>query len=289
MGSRHSVHSAHSAELGMARTKAMGGFRLTEFAQPPHRRLPWHEHHDASVCFVVSGSYAERTAREHRECPPQSVVFKPAAERHADQFGRDGGTCLLIEIGAARLETIEPFSDITARPGLVRSAALAGLGHRIYREFGRGDGLSALAVEGLVLELLVEASRGGAADPAPARPTWLRRAHELIHAHAAEPLTLSSIARDVGVHPAHLARTFRAHFRRSVGDYVRGLRIERAARELAEGSAPIADIALRSGFFDQSHFSRVFREHTGLTPAAFRAAARPDARPHARTRPQRPS
>ena len=278
----------------MARTKAMGGFRLTEFAQPPDRRLPWHEHRDASICFVVSGAYAERTRHDDRECPPQSVVIKPAGERHADQFGREGGTCLLIEIGAARLETIAPFSDITARPSLVRSATLAGLGHRIYREFGASDGLSALAVEGLVLELLVEATRAGIAEPTP-RPKWLRDAHDLIHASAGEPLTLSSIARDVGVHPAHLARTFRAHYRRSVGDYVRRLRIERAARELTEGDASIAEIGLRAGFFDQSHFSRVFREHTGLSPAAFRAAARTHSRTHsrphshARTTPQRPS
>jgi AraC family transcriptional regulator len=280
----------------MARTKALGGFRLTEFAQPPHRRLPWHEHRDASICFVVAGSYAERTLRQQRECPPRSVVFKPAAERHADHFGRDGGTCLLIEIGAARLETIEPFSDITTRPGLVRSATLAGLGRRIYREFVRGDGLSALAVEGLVLELVVEAARAGGAEPTP-RPDWLRQARDLIHAHAdapaGEPLTLSAIARDVGVHPAHLARTFRAHYRRSVGDYVRRLRVERAARELSDGGATIAEIGLRAGFFDQSHFSRVFRAHTGLSPAAFRAAARPQARlrarPHARTETHLPS
>jgi len=279
----------HAAELGLARTKAMGGFRLTEFAHPPHRRLPWHEHHDASICFVVAGAYAERTQREDRECPPQSMVFKPGGERHADQFGRDGGTCLLIEIGAARLESIEPFSDITARPSLVRNARLAGLGRRIYREFGSGDALSSLAVEGLVLELLVEASRAGATRRTPPRPQWLRDAHDLIHDSVSEPLTLSSIAGEVGVHPAHLARTFRAHYRCSVGDYVRRLRIERAAGELSDGSAPIAEIGLRSGFFDQSHFSRVFREHTGLTPAAFRAAARAQARPHARTEAQRPS
>jgi len=269
--------SRESAELGMARTKAMGGFRLTEFAHPPNRRLPWHEHHDASVCFVVSGSYAERTLRQDRECPPQSVVFKPAAERHADQFGRDGGTCLLIEIGAARLETLAPVADITARPSLVRTATLAGLGHRIYREFVSGDALSGLAVEGLILELLVEASRAGATGPTPARPPWLGRVRDLIHESVGEPLTLSSIAREVGVHPAHLARTFRAHYRRSIGDYVRRLRVERAARELSEGDASIAEIGLRAGFFDQSHFSRVFRGHTGLSPAAFRAAARAQA------------
>jgi len=275
----------HSPELGMARTKAMAGFSLKEFAQPPYRRLPWHEHRDASICFVVSGAYAERMrAREH-ECPPHSMVFKPAGERHADEFGREGGTCLLMEVGPERLRTLEPVSSITARPSLVRNAKLAALGHQIYREFLWGDDLSPLAVEGLILEVLVEAARAGREPPAQPRPQWLRQAHDLIHENVGRPLTLSSIDREVGIHPAHLARTFRAHYRRSIGDYVRRLRIERAARELSDSGASIAEIGLRAGFFDQSHFSRVFRDHTGQTPAAFRSAARA----HSRTRTQRPS
>jgi AraC family transcriptional regulator len=257
----------------------MGGFCLKEFAQPPHRRLPWHEHREASICFVVRGSYAERIRGQDRVCPPHALVFKPPAERHADEFGREGGTCLLIEIGRERLETVEPFSDAIARPGVFRGARLAGLGHRIYREFVSGDDLSPLAVEGLVLELLVEVARAGRADSARSMPVWLGRANDLIHDHVGRPLTLSSIAREVGVHPAHLARTFRAHYGRTIGDYVRRLRVERAARELAGGGASIAEIAVRAGFFDQSHFSRVFRDGTGLTPAAFRAAARAHSRP----------
>jgi AraC family transcriptional regulator len=278
------MHQPHTAELGMVRTRAIGGFRLTEFAQPPHRRLPWHEHHAASICFVVAGSYAERLRSVARECPPQSVMFKPAAERHADEFGSDGGTCLLIEIAPGRLETIEPYADITTRPGLFRTATLAGLGQRIYREFTDGDGLSPLAVEGLILELLVEASRAAAGEPTGVRPAWLARARDLIHESLDQPLTLSSIAREVGIHPAHLARSFRAQYHRSTGDYIRRLRIERAARELADGSASIAEISVRSGFCDQSHFSRVFRKHTGMTPAAFRATTRR----HSRTSAQPP-
>jgi len=276
------MHSPRIAELGLARTGTMGGFRLTEFAQPPMRRLPWHEHDEASICFVLSGSYAERTRGAEQACPPQSFVFKPAAERHADQFGRDGGMCLLIEIPRGRLKTIEPYADITARPALFHTAGLAWLGQRIYREFSDGDGLSPLAVEGLILELLVEASRASVAKSAGGVPAWLARVRDLIHESLDQPLTLSSIAREVGIHPAHLARRFRAHYHRPIGDYVRRLRIERAARELAEGSASIAEIGVRSGFCDQSHFSRVFRKHTGMTPAAFRVTTRR----HARTRAQ---
>ena len=263
----------------------MGGFRLTEFAQPPYRRLPWHEHRDASICFVVSGAYAERMRAREQECPRHSMVFKPAGERHADEFGREGGVCLLIEVGAERSRTLERVSDVTATPGLVRNAKLAALGQQIYREFLLSDGLSPLAVEGLILELLVEAARAGRERAAGPRPQWLRQAHDLIHENVGRPLSLSTIAREVGIHPAHLARTFRAHYRRSIGEYVRRLRIERASRELSDGDASIAEIGLRAGFFDQSHFSRVFRGHTGQTPAAFRSAARA----HICTKKQRPS
>jgi AraC family transcriptional regulator len=69
-----------------------------------------------------------------------------------------------------------------------------------------------------------------------------------------------------------LARGFRKAYGRSVGAYLRWLRVARAARELAETDAPLAEIALAAGFADQSHFSNVFRRETGLSPSAFRRA-----------------
>jgi len=201
------------------------------------------------------------------------MVFKPPRERHADQFGRLGGTCLLIEIDASRLKDIEPFSDITKKPSVVQNAKLVTLGHHIYREFSGGDHFSPLAIEGLILEVLAETSRAGLLDATNHLPGWLKQARELVHDCFCGPLTLSSVAQTVGVHPSHLARTFRKHYRASIGAYVRHLRIERASREIADTNAPLSAISLRTGFFDQSHFSKVFKQHTGMTPAQFRSAA----------------
>src|SRR5206468_106538 len=66
---------------------------------------------------------------------PSYDGLQASLERHADQFGDLGGTCLLIEIDASRLKDIEPFSDITKKPSVVHNAKLATLGHHIYREF----------------------------------------------------------------------------------------------------------------------------------------------------------
>ena len=267
---------ASASEWGISAGRSFDGFSVKRFAQPPRRRLPWHEHEAASICFVVSGSYTERTRSwgSDLECGPQAMVFKPAGERHSDDFGRFGGTCLLIEIGSARLKGGGPLDTLFARPRLLQSAKLSGLGHALGREFRTEDACAALALEGLVLEILAEATRClGAATGTRRPPPWLARAHELVRESYRDPLSLAGVAREVGIHPSHLARSYRKHFRQSIGESVRTLRVELAARELVSSSASLTEIGIRLGFFDQSHFCRVFRRQTGLTPAQFRSAA----------------
>lgn len=259
-----------SHHTGLTASRHIPGFVISEYTQSPHRRLPWHEHRYASVCYVVSGTYAERARGREEECAPRSMMFKPVGERHADVFGKTGGRCLLIEILPHRVAEIELYSDAAARPRLARSARLAALGQRLYREFRTPDAASPLALEGGILEVLAEGARRSG-NESGAAPAWLRRAHELLHATPGASLTLSSLAREVGVHPSHLARTFRRQYGRPIGEYVRSLRIERASRDLAEGTAAISAVGLSAGFYDQSHFTRVFKRHTGVTPGEFRA------------------
>ena len=260
------------ATWGRTRTRTIGGIAVTEFTQPPNRRLPWHVHDNASICFVLAGSYTEQIGNAEHECPPHSVVYKPPSERHADRFGSTGGTCLLMEIAPERVSAMDDSTSWTHRPILARNAQLVAAGHRLYGEFSRQDAFSPLVVEGLMLEILGEAARVHARGTDTKQPAWLARVRELLHDCHGGPLTLSLVAREVGVHPAHLARTFRQRFGCSIGEYVRRLRIDRASQELLETSAPIAEIALAAGFFDQSHFSKAFRQHTGTSPARFRAA-----------------
>ena len=127
--------------------------------------------------------------------------------------------------------------------------------------------------------MLAEASRRAARLRASAAsggqaPLWLRQARALVELHFTQPLPLASVAERVGVHPVHLARTFRRCYQTTFAGYVRQLRIEFARRELS-GSASLAAIAVAAGFCDQSHFSRLFKQHTGMTPAEYRLSVRP--------------
>ena len=99
---------------------------------------------------------------------------------------------------------------------------------------------------------------------------WIPIAREYLHEHFAEKLSLRDVASAAGVHPVHLSRAFPQRFGMTLGEYVRALRIDYAARELAATKRPIADIALDAGFASQSHLTCHFRARVGVTPAAYR-------------------
>lgn len=249
------------------------GFVLTETKHPPSLIIPRHAHERASLSFVLKGSFVETLNRNAQACAPFNLVIKPAGEIHANRYGNRGAECLIIEIKSECLERVRSVSKVLDRSSLIQSDSLALLAMRVYREFQMMDAASPLAIEGLLLEMLAEASRPNLCGTGGARPRWLLHAVELIcEDFAQEGLTLSSIAEVVGVHPAHLARKFRQVYHTTVGDYVRRRRLEYAARELLNSDRSLAEIAVLAGFYDQSHLTHAFRLYMKTTPAAFRTA-----------------
>ena len=135
------------------------------------------------------------------------------------------------------------------------------------------DAAGPLSIEALTLEMLVQATRLDVMrDRNP--PRWLQQAREVIHEQFLESLSLSSIAELVGVHAAHLAKMFRRHYGCTVGDYVRMLRLDYSAKLLAQFDKGLSSIALVVGFYDQSHFARLFKLRFGVTPGDFRVDLR---------------
>jgi AraC family transcriptional regulator len=103
-----------------------------------------------------------------------------------------------------------------------------------------------------------------------AAPRWLARCLDLIEAAYGDSLTVGGIAREVGVHPIHLARTFRRFLHCTPGEYLRRCRVNRALSLLRETRRPLSHVALDSGFADQSHMTHAFRRHLGFPPGQVR-------------------
>lgn len=253
------------------RSVDMEGFLVTETVRGPSLTLPRHFHEHTNIGFVVKGSFIETIGNRPHECQPCSLIVRPAGESHLNQYGNVEARCLIIEVKLQRLERFRELSDALESAYHLRDELLSALALRISKELRRMDGSSPLAIEALILEILVRLSRRGIANSS-IEPRWLCEARDLIHENFSAAISLSNVAETVGVHPAHLARTFRRYYLCTVGDYVRKLRLEKASRDLTCGERSLADIALTAGFYDQSHFSHAFKLYLGMTPAEFRAA-----------------
>jgi AraC family transcriptional regulator len=252
------------------KNRVVNGFALKEIRHPAGVFIPKHSHENAHVGFILDGGFTETFARKTLECRPLSVSYIAPDLPHTDDF-RDGVHCLVFEISPARLAQIRHVAALRD-PVFVNGGRAAWLTLKMYREALREDSASPLAIEGLALEILAELSRTDEPPTKQKPPRWLNQARELLHARLAENVTHDEVAHSVGVHPVYLATVFRRHFRSTIGEYVRRLRIEFAAREIAGSRRSLCEIALSAGFSDQSHFSKVFRRQTGMTPGSFRAS-----------------
>ncbi len=95
-----------------------------------------------------------------------------------------------------------------------------------------------------------------------------RRVLEVIDATLDARLTIEMLAREAGLSPAHFARAFRESLGRAPHQYLLACRLERARRLLETTGASLSDIAQRTGFADQAHFTRLFKRAFGTTPGA---------------------
>jgi len=102
----------------------------------------------------------------------------------------------------------------------------------------------------------------------------VRRALDYLHENYRMDFDLNRLAEAAGLSKYYLDRIFKDATGFRPHAYMTRLRIETAERMLTEGSKAAAEIALDLGFADQSHFSNVFKRHTGVSPQRFRALRR---------------
>jgi len=96
----------------------------------------------------------------------------------------------------------------------------------------------------------------------------LRSVVELAHAQLAAGLTLEAMARATGYSTFQFARLFKATTGLAPHRFVLSLRLERACRLLGDDSE-LADVAFKTGFYDQAHFTNAFRKKFGVTPTTY--------------------
>jgi AraC family transcriptional regulator len=262
--------TAHSFPVTTVRVP---GFDIVTGVHEASSILSRHTHDDPTICCVQSGRFTEYYAGKAVDCDPRMLKVTPAGEPHWNRFNDVQTLGVRIDVHCDRFRESEAVTRMLGERLFFAAGAFAELTGQLLFELRQSDTVSELATEGLLLELIARMARAAEVRSGDL-PAWLVRADEFVRESYRSPLTIATVAGNVGVRPATLAQAYRRAFGRSIADQVRNLRMEYAARALTSSAVPLAEIALRAGFYDQSHFSNAFKRHYGTTPAAYRRDSR---------------
>lgn len=250
--------------------KEFSDFTLVELSFSPKLETSQHAHERANFCVILQGGSVEISGAKPREYSPLTTGFLPSSQAHSVRISNAGMKAFSIELAPKWLKRLSDFSLKADNPISCSGGILTQLLLRIYREYNEADTATPLVVEGLALEMLAEVTRHQTRIQKFLSPPWLKRLREILHENFAQNLSLSLLAREVDIHPSHLARTFRNHYQCSVGEYIRHLRLENAVEKLTAFDKSLTEIALEAGFYDYSHFSKFFKQFYGVSPSEFR-------------------
>jgi len=156
--------------------------------------------------------------------------------------------------GRTRLEAARRIEELPHLAGLTRLAALLA----ILDLLAHSRDVEPIASPGYIPKLALEDR------------DRTERVIAYIHAHLAEPLSRTMVAREVHLSPSAFSRFFKRRTNKSLPEYVNELRVGRACRLLADERSKVIDVALECGFSNLANFNRHFRRLTRLSPRDYR-------------------
>ncbi|MBS1790694.1 MAG: helix-turn-helix transcriptional regulator [Acidobacteria bacterium] len=256
----------------VTRRRKLNGLVLSELKHTAPRALPQHSHELGFFSFLLNGDYEEWYGRQTVTHKLMMLMWHPATLQHQDAVGQRGCHFFNLEVSTDWLERLREHSAITCSPFVLPQTEASWLMMRLYREFSAAENGSELAMEGLLLELLAMLARRQLPIE-PQKPLWLRRVESRLRDEFTEKPTMTDLATEAGVHPTHLAVTFRRFHRSTISEFIQQLRVEAACERLCQPEISLSEIAMELGFADQSHFSRIFRRLIGMPPKVWREVA----------------
>ena len=231
-----------------------------------------HEHAQPYFMLTDNGVYREQLGRKTFYHPANTIIWRPGEISHADAMACENGRTFSVYI---KDELMTKFADYASTPAEFSesNSYLVFLARKLRDEFSNWSRGSELIAEGLVLEMLGHAAKADTGTQKTA-PLWLSRIIDKLESEYLDDHSIERLASEAGVHPVHLSRTFLKHQGKSIGRFIKEKRVNYATLLIENDRMTLAEIANTSGFSDQSHLSRGFKQVVGITPGAFQRSVR---------------
>jgi AraC-like DNA-binding protein len=240
-----------------------------------HYGRHWHETHSVGV---ITGGRSTYVNGAHAEVVEQGavVVINPGDVHGCNPVDDAPWSYVMFYFDPVWLGQVQArlrgLADPAFRPyaqAALRAPHLVDAGVRLFAVL-TDPGHTATEREAAAIAFVagLDAELVPGMPPETVTPKVERVAH-YIDAHFADALPLQDLCEAANLSGSYLIRAFKKRYGVAPHEYQTNRRIQYAKARLRAG-APIAEVALDTGFADQAHFQRVFKRMTAATPGQYR-------------------
>lgn len=228
-------------------------------------QVPPHRHERARLALLLEGSVIEETDGRAVDIRKHQLVFWREGVTHSNVFPR-ASLSLQLELSHDIYRHVAAYFPPPSMP--LDSDRFEGATQRLLQEVDRYDAASPMALQSALYEILARATR--LTSSAQTVSFAVTQAIRFANTSLSGPITIADLAAAANVSVRSLHERFAEELQTTPMDYVRDLRLARAESLLRDTEMRAAEIAEACGFYDQAHFSRLFKQRTGTTPRQYR-------------------
>ena len=250
----------------------------------PEFNMKFHWHPEVEIIYIVSGRFSLMINESVQVLNAGDVAYVPAMTLHGGN--PDEGcvyTCIVFSseflIRGFTYRDLSPFflAQVELRHFYpkARDPRLGDIAGRLCELLRFPESVSnRVEIFGLLLQFYAFLSRVNVSEEKSASPTpaihRVSFALKYIEEHYPEKITLGDLATAAKVTPKYLCRLFTTLTGKAPIIFLNEYRIDRACHLLRETDLSLLEIAMQTGFEDQSYFTKLFKRQTSTTPRAYR-------------------
>lgn len=222
-----------------------------------------HYHETAHLSLILNGGIVDRRKTSEAKRISGELMFFHAGEVHQSIFNsfpvKNINIELELDFFSENNSTETQLSLSVAKNPKTKLSIL-----KIYKELSANDEYSDISIEMLLLGLIDSKNASE-----KARPKWVNKVNEILHDKWNEEISLTDLAMVANVHPKTISKHFPKYFACTLGEYRRQIKVEKSLSLIKSSKLSLTEIAYQCGFYDQSHFTGIFKQLTGFRPKQF--------------------
>jgi AraC family transcriptional regulator len=219
-----------------------------------------HYHENPHISFILEGGNLEKRRNGEFERHPGEIMFFRSGETHQSITKIFPARNINLEIEQSFLSA-NSIDESAIDFSIKKNPSAKFIMLKVYKELLVEDEFSESSMKMLFLNLICSAPKTTRRPPG-----WVKTISELLNDRWNENLTLNDLANAANVHPVTISKYFPKYFSCTLGEYLRKLKIDKSLRLIKASSLSLTEIAHECGFYDQSHFTKIFKQFTGFLP-----------------------